>query len=157
MMSSYSNNNRTSPTRTLPRVITLGNFVRPAFQGASCEVEERFMPRSRSDCVAATRPRRGTDRHRGHRMPAIPCRRFVSALVQASTRSSVRRLLRAARGRRPQPLEVGASAEVASPDTMAARSHLLSVAWPGKPNLTAARRSHYDEKNNNDFMQKNLP
>jgi hypothetical protein len=34
---------------------------------------------------------------------------------------------------------------------------ILSVAWPGKLNLTPARRSHYDEKNNNDFMQKNLP
>ena len=41
MMSSYSNNNRTSPTRTLPRVITLGNFVRPAFQGAAAKWRSR--------------------------------------------------------------------------------------------------------------------
>ncbi|MET3376484.1 hypothetical protein ABIC89_005563 [Variovorax boronicumulans] len=30
----------------------------------------------------------------------------------------------------------------------------LSVAWPGKLNLIPARRSHYDEKNNNDFRKR---
>lgn len=39
------------------------------------------------------------------------------------------------------------------PATMRLRSDHLSVAWPGKLNLTPARRSHYDEKNNNDFRK----
>jgi hypothetical protein len=40
--------------------------------------------------------------------------------------------------------------------TIRPRSKILSIAWPGKLNLTPARRSHDDEKNKNDFMQKNL-
>lgn len=41
--------------------------------------------------------------------------------------------------------------------TIPQRSMVLSAVLRGKLNPIPARRSHYDEENKNDFMQKNLP